>query len=85
MAWGIWNKIKNGIKKVGNAASWVNEKIVKPYLKPVAAAVAPILDGFVPGLGTGIKKGLDYGSGFTENLAPRLKTFGSTNRKIDYI
>jgi hypothetical protein len=38
MAWGLWNKIKQGFKKVGNfvkkAASFVNDKVIKPF-KPV--------------------------------------------------
>ena len=43
MAWGLWNKIKQGFKKVGAAikkgAQWVNEKVIKPF-KPVISAVA---------------------------------------------
>jgi phage-related protein len=89
MAWGVWNKIKNGIKKavggVGSAVSWVNDRIVKPVVKPLVNAVAPVLDGFVPGLGSGIRAGLNYGSGFADNLAPKLKTFGGGGRRIEYI
>ena len=43
MAWGLWNKIKQGFKKVGNAikkaASFVNDKVIKPF-KPVISNVA---------------------------------------------
>lgn len=43
MAWGLWNKIKQGFKKVGsvvkNAAKVVNDKIIKPF-KPMISAVA---------------------------------------------
>jgi phage-related protein len=86
MAWGIWNKIKNGIKKViggiGKAAKWVNDKIIKPIVKPIAGALAPVIDGFMPGLGSGIKRGVDIGSDYADKLAPKLKNFGDTNSLI---
>lgn len=51
MAWGLWNKIKQGFKKVGNAvkkaASFVNDKVIKPF-KPVISKVA---DTLIPGSG----------------------------------
>ena len=51
MAWGLWNKIKQGFKKVGNAvkkaASFVNDKVIKPF-KPVISKVA---DTIMPGSG----------------------------------
>ena len=51
MAWGLWNKIKQGFKKVGGAikkaASFVNDKIIKPF-KPVISKVA---DTIIPGSG----------------------------------
>ena len=51
MAWGLWNKIKQGFKKVGNfvkkAASFVNDKVIKPF-KPVIEGVA---NAVIPGSG----------------------------------
>ena len=51
MAWGLWNKIKQGFKKVGGAikkaATFVNDKVIKPF-KPVISQVA---DKFIPGGG----------------------------------
>ena len=51
MAWGLWNKIKQGFKKVGNfvkkAAGFVNDKIIKPF-KPVISNVA---NAIIPGSG----------------------------------
>lgn len=51
MAWGLWNKIKQGFRKVGNfvrnAASFVNDKIIKPF-KPVITNVA---NAIKPGAG----------------------------------
>lgn len=47
MAWGIWNKIKQGIKKAGNwikgAAKTVVEKVIKPF-KPAITAVASAIN-----------------------------------------
>lgn len=65
MAWGLWNKIKNGFRKVGNfvrkAAKTVNEKIIKPF-KPVISTAANAIS---PKLG----KALDVGMGAVETLA----------------
>ena len=51
MAWGIFNKIKRGFKKVGSAfkkgIQFVNDKIVKPF-KPIIKSVA---NSFIPGSG----------------------------------
>ena len=51
MAWGIFNKIKRGFKKVGSAfkkgIQFVNDKIVKPF-KPIIKTMA---DKFIPGAG----------------------------------
>ena len=71
MAWGFWNKIKNGFKKVGtavvNAAKKVGKvvadgvKKVVPIAKKVVKAAAPVVDivsDFVPGgkvISTGVK------------------------------
>ena len=51
MAWGLFNKIKKGFKKVGSAfkkaAGFVNDKIVKPFKPLIKTAV----NAFVPGAG----------------------------------
>lgn len=51
MAWGLFNKIKKGFKKVGSAfkkgLSFVNDKIVKPFKPLIKTAV----NSFVPGAG----------------------------------
>ena len=47
MAWGLWNKIKNGFKKVGNfikkGADFVTNKIIKPF-KPIIGAAATAIN-----------------------------------------
>ena len=54
MAWGLWNKIKKGLKK---AVNWVKNKIIKPVknkiVKPVwNKVVKPVTNviGKVPGI-----------------------------------
>ena len=51
MAWGLFNKIKKGFKKVGSAfkkaAGWVNDKVIKPF-KPLITTAA---NTFFPGSG----------------------------------
>lgn len=59
MAWGLWNKIKKGFQKIGRGIrkglGWVNDKIIKPVLKPIAGVAAPIVDRFIPGAGAFLK------------------------------
>ena len=40
MAWGLWNKIKNGFKK---AAGWVKDKVIKPVVNNVVKPFKPII------------------------------------------
>ena len=58
MAWGVWNKIKNGFKKVGSAikkaANWVSDKVIKPF-KPLISAGATAVN---PALGAAVNTGM---------------------------
>ena len=53
MAWGFWEKIKNGFKKAFN---WVKDKIIKPVANVVKGAwskvVKPVVNiaGKIPGI-----------------------------------
>jgi hypothetical protein len=73
MGWGLFNKIKNGFLKVKNgiinAATFVNDKIIKPYVKPIVNAGAGILDKFVPGAGTAISGIVNTGSDMVDDVA----------------
>jgi hypothetical protein len=40
MAWGLWNKIKQGLRKVG---SWVKDKIIKPVVNNVVKPFKPMI------------------------------------------
>ena len=67
MAWGLWNKIKKGFKKVGSAfkkgLGWVNNKIVKPF-KPVIKAAA---NAIIPGAGIVVDAASDGIDAVTKN------------------
>ena len=87
MAWGLWNKIKQGFKKVGNAvkkaASFVNDKVIKPF-KPVITKVA---DTLLPGSGRvveAVSDGIDeFANGNFRNGAQKL--IGFTNEGSDAV
>jgi hypothetical protein len=65
---GIYNKIKNGLNWLkGKALKYVAPAIGKPggfaqsdFVQGVSGFAQPILNSFVPGLGTGINKGLEW-------------------------
>ena len=46
MAWGLWNKIKQGFKKAGSvikkAADFVTDKVIKPFKPFIAGAASAI-------------------------------------------
>ena len=60
MAWGLWNKIKNGFKK---AAGWVKDKVIKPVvdnvIKPFKPAITAAVSAFNPAAGAIASKVMD--------------------------
>ena len=60
MAWGLWNKIKNGFKK---AAGWVKDKVIKPVvdnvIKPFKPAITAAVSAFNPAAGAIARKVMD--------------------------
>lgn len=65
MAWGIFKKIGQGLKKGFN---WVKDHIVKPvakFVSPVAKVAAPVIGTFVPGA----EKIIDTGAAVVDKLA----------------
>ena len=75
MAWGLWNKIKTGLKKAGKwiktAAKTVTDKVIKPF-KPIIGAAASVIN---PALGFAVNKGMDAIERFSDdgwgNTRPR--------------
>ena len=88
MAWGLWNKIKQGFKKVGNfvkkAASFVNDKIIKPF-KPVITNVA---NAILPGSGKiveAVSDGIDdVANGNFKGAAHRMVGMSNPNAVRPY-
>ena len=88
MAWGLWNKIKQGFKKVGNfvkkAASFVNDKVIKPF-KPVITNVA---NAIIPGSGKiveAVSDGIDdVANGNFKGAAQRMVGMANPNADRPY-
>ena len=66
MAWGLWNKIKNGFRKAGNViksgAKAVVNNVVKPF-KPIISAAA---NAFSPSFGKIVDRGMDAAERFSD-------------------
>ena len=65
MAWGIFKKIGQGLKKGFN---WVKDHIVKPvakFVSPVAKVAAPVVGAIVPGA----EKLINAGTSVVDKLA----------------
>ena len=69
MAWGLFRKIKQGLKKAG---TWLKEKAL-PAVKQVAQYAAPAIDTFVPGVGTAIRNGIDIADNVLNGSRIKLK------------
>ena len=67
MAWGLWNKIKNGFKKAGkfvkSAAHEVTDKVIKPF-KPLIGAAA---SAYNPGVGAAVTAGMNAIEKFSDD------------------
>ena len=66
MAWGLWNKIKNGFKKVGNfikkGADVITNKVIKPF-KPIISSVATTYN---PKVGAAVTAGMNAVEKFSD-------------------
>ena len=60
MAWGLWNKIKNGLRKAGG---FIRDRIIKPVVntvvKPFKPAITAAVTAFNPQVGAIAGKVLD--------------------------
>lgn len=86
MAWGIFKKIKDGFKKVvgglKKGAKWLGTHVVKPLAKPIVDIAAPVVDKFIPGAGTLVKKGVDMLAGNNNLVGANGHGIRVTNPKI---
>ena len=69
MAWGLWNKIKQGFKKVGSvikkAADVVTDKVIKPFKPIIGGAISAIN----PAAGAIATKAMDTVERFSDDAA----------------
>ena len=60
MAWGLWNKIKQGIKKAG---SFIKNKVLKPVVNTVVKPFKPVISAAAnainPKIGTIVDTGMN--------------------------
>ena len=60
MAWGLWNKIKQGIRKAGG---FVRDKIIKPVVNNVVKPFKPVIQAAAnainPKIGTLVNTGMN--------------------------
>ena len=70
MAWGLWNKIKQGIKKAGR---WVKDKILKPVvnnvIKPFKPVISTVATAINPKVGALVSKGMDVAERWSDDGA----------------
>ena len=52
MAWGLFNKVKSGIKSMAKGAKEIGDKVIQN-----AGAIGDVINQFVPGAGDKFKKG----------------------------
>ena len=72
MAWGLWNKIKNGFKK---AAGWVKDKIIKPVVNTVVKPFKPIISGVATAINPAVGAAVTTGMNIAEKISD--EGFGS--------
>ena len=66
MAWGLWNKIKQGIKK---AAGWVKDKVIKPVVNTVVKPFKPVISTVAGAINPKVGALVNAGMNVTEKWA----------------
>ena len=68
MAWGLWNKIKQGIKKAGR---WVKDKVLKPVvnnvIKPFKPVISAAATAFNPKVGAIVNTGMNMAERWSDD------------------
>ena len=76
MAWGIFKKIARGLQK---GVKWVNDKIVKPIVKPVLN----VASDFIPG-GQILMKAINIGSNLVDGDYEPAVEYAKTRSGVRY-
>ena len=73
MAWGLWNKIKNGFKKAGQwikgAAEKIRDKVIKPVTEKVIKPFKPLISAAVTAYNPQAGAAVDTALGVVEKLS----------------
>ena len=72
MAWGLWNKIKNGFRKVGN---FVKDKILKPVVNTVIKPFKPVISAAASAINPAVGAAVTTGMNVAEKISD--EGFGS--------
>ena len=63
MAWGLWNKIKQGIRKAG---SFIKDKVLKPVVNTVVKPFKPVISAAANAINPKIGSIVDTGMNMAE-------------------
>lgn len=66
MAWGLWNKIKQGIRKAGG---FVRDKIIKPVVNNVVKPFKPVIQAAANAINPKVGALVDTGMNMAERWA----------------
>ena len=66
MAWGLWNKIKQGFKKAGSSAKKVSDVISNRVIKPFKPYIAGAIGAFNPAAGSVANRVMDSVERFSD-------------------
>ena len=87
MAWGVFNKIRKGFKKVGEAFKSVASSVNKNVIKPVASIAKTAANTIIPGSGgyvDALTNFVDYGiqGNMGKAVGSAVETAINTNKNI---
>ena len=66
MAWGLWNKIKNGFRKVGG---FVRDKILKPVVNTVIKPFKPVISAAASAINPAVGAAVTTGMNVAEKIS----------------
>lgn len=66
MAWGLWNKIKNGFRRVG---SFIKDRVIKPVVNNVIKPFKPIIQSAASAINPKLGAAVGVGMGVAEKIS----------------
>ena len=74
MAWGLWNKIKQGIRKAG---SFIKDRVLKPVVNTVVKPFKPVISAAANAINPKIGSIVDTGMNMAEKWVNGEKEAGN--------